>query len=114
MSSARDIYIYIYRSSGVVRRPLDLPPKREIGFVSFVRASEAVCLRERDYASLRWPCNSQILLRLRFVPFLRLWRVVFCMGFKETLTYSLIYAWVLCLLLIFSCVLHGFCHFVDI
>ena len=55
------------RSLGFVRRPLDVPPKREIGFVSFVRASEAVCLRERDYASLRWPCNSRILLRLRSV-----------------------------------------------
>ena len=34
----------------VVRRPLDVPPDREIGFVSFVRASgrgEAACLRER-------------------------------------------------------------------
>ena len=40
-------------------------PKREIGFVSFVRASgrgEAACLRERDYASLRWVINSRILL----------------------------------------------------
>ena len=33
-----------------MRRPLDVPPDREIGFVSFVRASgrgEAACLRER-------------------------------------------------------------------
>ena len=33
---------YYIRSLGVVRRPLELPPKREIGFVLFVRASEAV------------------------------------------------------------------------
>ena len=33
-----------------MRRPLDVPPDREIGFVSFVRASrrgEAACLRGR-------------------------------------------------------------------
>ena len=43
-----------------MRRPLDVPPDWEIGFVSFVRASgrgEAACLRERDYASLRWVKN---------------------------------------------------------
>ena len=53
-----------------MRRPLDVPPKREIGFVSFVRASgrgEAACLREKDYLSLRWPLNSRIILR--FVSF---------------------------------------------
>ena len=41
-----------------MRRPLDVPPKQEIGFVSFVHAigrGEAVRLRERDHASLRWP-----------------------------------------------------------
>ena len=43
----------------------------------------------------------------RSVP-LRLWRVVFCMGFKAIPYDSLIYAWVLCLPLMTSCVLHGF------
>ena len=55
-----------------MRRPLDVPPDREVGFVSFVRASgrgEAACLRERDYASLRWPTDSRILL-LRFASLL--------------------------------------------
>ena len=43
----------------------------------------------------------------RFVP-LRLWRVVFCMGFNE-IPYDLLkYAWVLCLPLMTSRVLHGF------
>ena len=40
---------------GGVRRPLDVPPKREIGFVSFVRAGEAklrVCVREIRFLSL--------------------------------------------------------------
>ena len=47
---------------GFVRRPLDMSPNSEIGFVSFVRANgrgEAACLRERDYASLRLPSDSQ-------------------------------------------------------
>ena len=63
------IYIYIYKyigGLGAVRRPLEVPPDREIGFVSFVRASkrgEAACLRGRDYASLRWPADFRILLR---------------------------------------------------
>ena len=38
-----------------MRRSLDVPPKREIVFVSFVRVSgrgEAACLRERDNASV--------------------------------------------------------------
>ena len=66
-----------------MRRPLDVPPNREIGFVSFVRASgrgEAACLRERDYASLRWPSDSRFLLRFASSPF-RLWNIVFCIGF---------------------------------
>ena len=53
-----------------MRRPLDVPPKWEIGFVSFVRASgqgEAVCLREKDYASLRWPSDSRVFYS--FAPF---------------------------------------------
>ena len=65
-----------------MRRPLDVPPDREVGFVSFVRASgrgEAACLREGDYASLRWPTDSRIVL-LRFAASL-----------------------------IDCCVLHGFC-----
>ena len=79
-----------------MRRPLDVPPDREVGFVSFVRASgrgEAACLRERDYASLRWPSDSRILLR--FAPsLLRLWHIVFCIGFINFLSFLLIYAWV--------------------
>ena len=54
-----------------MRRPLDVPPDREVGFVSFVRASgrgEAACLRERDYASLRWPTDSRILLLFSSPP----------------------------------------------
>ena len=43
----------------------DVSPKREIGFVcSCVRAGEAACLRERDYASLRWVINSVCPCRL--------------------------------------------------
>ena len=38
----------------------------------------------------------------------RLWRPVFCMGFKENLKYSQIFTWVLCTLDDFDCVLHGF------
>ena len=52
---------------------------------------------------------------------------MFCTGVKEIPKYSLIFAWVLCLLhdfdcafmgfivlLIFGCVLHGFYRFVDV
>ena len=87
---------------------------KSASFRSCVRAKLCVCVREimllyAGLAILKFFSG----VPFRSVPF-RLWRVVFCMGFKETLKYSLIYAWVLCLLLIFSCVLHGFCHFVDI
>ena len=56
-------------------------PKRDIGFVSFVRASgrgEAACLRERDYASLRWVINSRILLPSSFFFFCYTHESVFC------------------------------------
>ena len=44
----------------------------------------------------------------------RLWRLVFCMGFKEIHKYLVIYALVLCTLDDFDCVLHGFCRFAGI
>ena len=57
----------------------------------------------------------------------RLWRLVFCMGFKEIHKYLVIYACILCSLddfdrvlhgfyplLVFACVLYGFYSFVDI
>ena len=71
-------------------------PKREIGFVSFVCASgrgEAACLRERDYASLRWPSDSRISLLLLLL-LLRLWNIVFCIDFIDFLIFLLICAWV--------------------
>ena len=53
------MYIYIYSGvKGVVRRPLDVPPKREIGFRSVVRAGEAkLCERVRER------CFSTLLVR---------------------------------------------------
>ena len=60
-----------------------------------VRASgrgEAACLRERDYASLRWVINSRVLLLLLLLR--RLWNIVFCMGFIDFRFFLLICAWV--------------------
>ena len=62
-------YIYMgtmYRRFGGCASSFGRPPDREVGFVSFVRASgrgEAACLREGDYVSLRWPTDSGILFR---------------------------------------------------
>ena len=59
-----------------------------------VRASgrgEAACLRERDYASLRWVINSRVLLLLLL---LALMEHVFCMGFIDFRFFLLICAWV--------------------
>ena len=57
-------------------------PKREIGFVSFVRASgrgEAACLRERDYMLLY---AGLLILEFSFASrLLRLWNIVCCIGF---------------------------------
>ena len=56
-----------YRRFGGCASSFGRPPDREVGFVSSVRASgrgEAACLREGDYASLRWPTDSGILLLL--------------------------------------------------
>ena len=44
----------------------------------------------RKFLNIQWYMH-------RFYAF-RVWRLVFCMGFKEIPKYSLIYAWVLCTL----------------
>ena len=61
------LYVCMYRRFGGERRPLGCPPTGKSDSVrSCVRAGEAACLRERDYAPLRWPTDSRIvLLRLR-------------------------------------------------
>ena len=65
-----------------MRRPLDAPPEREVGFAPSVRAGgrgEVACLREIDYASLRWPTDSLIILVV--ILLLRLQNGMFYMGF---------------------------------
>ena len=59
--------MYVCRRFGVCASSFGRSPNREIGFVSFVRASgrgEAACLRERDNDSLAGPPDSRILLLL--------------------------------------------------